>query len=266
MIPVYIDTRDLSAEFALSKQDVDAMIEYTIKEITAKFAANWDSVAKRSLGSTRALYRSSIVVGEQGRFTGYAMLVNQLPNMIESGAAPFDMKGGFSQSTKRKNKKGGGWYLTIPLRAATPGSLGESEAFSSVMPASVYAVVKDQRPQLSTLGATRPGRGLSVDQIPSQYQIPRTREMIVAKSQTFEAYQHKHSVYEGLQKASKTYQSATQGQYVSFRRVSDASDDNSWIHRGLKARNLADQAMDQTDIPFEVDKAVDNHLASLGFS
>jgi hypothetical protein len=266
MIPVLIDTRDVAAEFNLTREDVNAMVSSTIKSLTATFARNWDSVAKQSLGSTRQIYRSSIVVGEQGPFTGYVMLVNQLPNMIESGAAPFDMKVGFSQSSKRKSSKGGGWYLTVPFRMATPGSLGESEAFSSVMPQTVYAAVKSKQTQQTALGGTtQQGRGLSASEIPSDYQIPKSRAMIQAQDKVFEEYKHKHSIYEGLRKGSKTYQSATQGQYVTFRRVSSNSDANSWINKGLQARNLAERALAMTNIPVEVDRSVDKFLQSLGF-
>ena len=266
MIPVFIDTRDVSAEFNLSREDVNAMISSTIKGITATFARNWDNVAKQALKSTRQIYRSSIVVGEEGPFTGYVMLVNSLPNMIESGASPFDMKIGFSQSSKRKSSKGGGWYLTIPFRMASPGSLGESEAFSSVMPQSVYNAVKSNQSQQTAMGGTvQQGRGLSPSQIPAEFQIPKSRAMIQTQDRVFEEYKHKHSIYEGLRKGSKTYENATQGQYGTFRRVSSRSDANSWIHKGLAAQNLAERAMAMTNVPYEVDRTVDNFLKSLGF-
>lgn len=266
MIPILIDTSDVAAEFALTKPEVDAMISYTVKGITAAYARAWDNQAKRALHSTRWLYRSSIVVGEQGPFTGYVMLVNKLPNMIEQGASPFDIKAGFAKSEKAKQKKGGGWYLTVPFRFATPGALGESEVFSNVMPQEVYAAVRNNTTRQTSLGgARRSGQPLSVSQIPTDFQIPRTRAMIETKHRVFEEYKHKHSIYEGIQKASKKYQNATQGQYVSFRRVSDNSDKNSWIHRGFEAHNLAEKALGAMNIPFEVDRLVDNFLSKLGF-
>lgn len=266
MIPVFIDTREVAAEFALSKREIEGMMSYTIKGVTAEFARQWDNTAKRGLHSLRQLYRGSIVVGEEGPFTGYVMLVNKLPNMIESGASAFDIKQGFMQSPKKKISKSGGWYLTVPFRHASAGALGESEAFSGVMPGSVYAAVKKQESRLTTMGgAVRQGKGLPASQIPAEFAIPRTRAMIVEKNKTFEEYKHKHSIYEGIQRAQKTYQSATQGQYVSFRRASNNSDPNSWIHKGFQARNFAERAMSATNIPTVVDRLVDTYLATLGF-
>lgn len=266
MIPVLIDTSAVSAEFNLSSQDAKNMVSFVVKELTARYAKNWDNEAKRALRSTRQIYRSSLVVGEQGPFTGYVMLVNKLPNMIESGASPFDMKSGFSKSSKARSSRSGGWYLTVPFRFATPGALGENEAFSNIMPQSVYSVAKTLSPRQSTMGgAVKQGQSLKANQIPSPYNIPRTRAMIVTKSKTFEEYKHKHSIYEGMQRSQKTYERATQGQYVTFRRVSDNSDPNSWIHKGIEARRLSDQALTRTNIPHEVDMAVDNYLARLGF-
>ena len=266
MQPIFIDTRDLAAEFALSKEQVNSMISYTIKGLTASFARTWDAEAKNSLGSTRQQYRSSIVVGEEGPFTGYVMLVNTLPNMIESGASAFDMKVGFSKSSKKKFNASGGWYLTVPMRHATPGSLGESSAFSGTMPSAVYGAAKTATATKTTSsGGSVRGRGLTQSQIPSQYAIPKSRAMIEEKNQVFEEYKHKHSIYEGMQKSSKKYENATQSQYVTFRRVSSNSDPNSWIHKGFQAKLLAEKAMNVMDVPSEVGMFVDKYLARLGF-
>ena len=81
MIPVFIDTREVSDEFGFSEGQSKGLIEFVVKGITARFAKNWDNTAKFALGSTRQIYRSSIVVGEEGPFTGYVMLENPLPNI-----------------------------------------------------------------------------------------------------------------------------------------------------------------------------------------
>ena len=51
---------------------------------------------------------------------------------------------------------------------------------------------------------------------------------------------------------------------MSFRRISDNSDTNSWQHPGFVAKNLKDKALDRVDIGQEVDKIIDNYLASIG--
>ena len=50
---------------------------------------------------------------------------------------------------------------------------------------------------------------------------------------------------------------------MTFRRVSDKSDPNSWIHPGFDARKFMDKALDQTQIPQVVDMVLDNFLSQL---
>jgi hypothetical protein len=207
MQPILIDTSAVVEEFSLSSTEAKGMVSYIIKNLTARYAKNWDNEAKRALRSTRSIYRTSLVVGEQGPYVGYVMLINKLPNMIESGASPFDMKSGFAGSSKKKTKAGGGWYLTVPFRFATPGALGESEAFSNIMPESVYAVAKKLAGKQSSIGrGTGTGGSLKASEIPAPHNIPKTRAMIVTKSKKFEEYKHKHSIFQGMARSQKNIQ------------------------------------------------------------
>ena len=49
---------------------------------------------------------------------------------------------------------------------------------------------------------------------------------------------HKTDLYSGMVRQEKTYESATQNQYTTFRRVSTNSDTRAWIHPGIEARHL----------------------------
>jgi len=62
MIDLTIDTLDLSSEFNLNQDDIDSLMESTVKRVTQAFARHWDTVAKQSLGSTRDIYRNAIQV------------------------------------------------------------------------------------------------------------------------------------------------------------------------------------------------------------
>lgn len=265
MIPVILDVSDIVEEFQLTPLQSTGLMEYTIKELTGTFARQW-SKAANSLKSSRKIYQNSIVIGDKGPFIGVVMLTNILPNMIENGAAPFDMKAGFSRGTKVKFKPQGGWYLTIPQRFAVPTALGESEVFSGVLPAAIYSIMKNRGSSQSNLGGkVKGGNPLSLDEIPTEFQAPKSRPQIITKSRTYEEYQHKHSIYEGLTRAQKTYESSTSGQYITFRRASDKSDSNAWIHSGIAAKNLAEKALGAMNIEFEIDKAADTYLANIGF-
>lgn len=265
MIPIAIDVRDLVQEFSLSREQVDDMMSFTVKGITARFASLWEQEAKKGLKSTRKTYVRSLYVGEEGRFKGIVILRGMLPNMVEQGASPFDMKEGFAKSSKRKIN-GLNWYLTIPFRWATPGALGESEVFASKMPSEIYMVARGLQGTTSQsgLGIVRSGSQVRLKDIPSPFDIPKVRSKVVGANRIFEEYKNKTSVYAGIGKTTKTYEQTSQNSYVSFRRVSNNSDSLAFIHTGIQAKNFADKALAKLDIPREADMAIDNYLSGLG--
>jgi hypothetical protein len=242
----------LSADFDLTKEDIDRLKEAVVKTCTKVVHTAWKQEAKDNLRSTRAQYLNSIIVGEVGRFTNVITLVGQLPNMIEQGVDPFDMKLGFENSSKRTNteSKDGelGWYLTIPFSWAQPGSLGESTKFSAVLPSDVSKALNTKH-KAEGGGKTT----LNLSDIPDEFRIPQKRsEISLLSGSLVPEYQHKHSVYEGLQKVP--------GLVTSFRRVSNNSDDLSWVHKGFQAYNLADKALEKAKIPEVVGDVIDAFL------
>jgi len=258
MIPISIDMSGMADGFDLSQEDNEGLVAYTVREIAAAFAREWEQEAKNSLSGARDEYTRGIVLGDRGRFTATVSLVGWLPNAIESGHSAFDMKDGFANSSKKKMKVGGmGWYLTIPFRFASAGALGESSVFSASLPPQVQAAAKKKDEQ-SPLGAPR---GLTKGELPTQYQMPKSRKRIQLESKVFEEYRHKNSIYEGVKRDRK----ATGSQYMSFRRVSDNSDDMSWIHPGFIAKNLGNRAMGHLDLQYELDKAFNDYMSGIGF-
>jgi len=253
MITVNIDISEVIEEFSLTKEQANNLVSFTVKEVTARFGYNWSQQAKTHLHASRQEYLNNLIIGEEGPFVGYVMLTGVLPGMIENGCTPFDMKRGFSESSKKKLKSKGGWYLTIPFRFATPGTLGESSVFSSFLPTEVHKIAKQR--------LIPDYKSLRKKDIPVEFQKVQVREKIVVKSRVFEEYKHKSSIYQGMTKGQLTGHS----HYVTFRRVSDLSDPNSWIHTGITARNLADKALAQTNVEHEVDIATDKYLQSVGF-
>lgn len=255
MIPVEIDTREIVTGFGLSKDQTKDMVDFVVKQVTAVTAKEWDNEARVKLRSTRDIYRNSIRVVDAGRFVGVVKLLadSPLPNMLESGADPFDLKKGLQYGKKVKIKKDGGWYTTVPFRFATAGSLGESSIFSGVLPQPVQEAVKKK-------GFFNP---LKMGDIPEPYQIPRVQP-VKLKSGAFTEYEHKSSIYEGLMRSSKKYEKVTQSQYVTFRRVSDKSDPFSWRHPGLHALNLADKALERINIEEQIGESTNKYLEKAG--
>ena len=256
-IPVItIDTMDLSREFDLTREDVDNMKEAVVKTVTKVVHTAWRDQAKRRLGSTRSQYMNSIIAGELGPFSNTLTLVGELPNMIESGKDPFDMKKGFESSSKRiitRDKNGNlGWYLTIPFTWAQSGSIGESPTFTGVLPEDVEKAFKSKQKSHGQRAV------LNTSDIPSEFKIPGSRPPVkILDSVMVPEYQHKSSIYEGISQKKKG------GPIMSFRRVSSNSDSNSWIHTGIKAYNLADKAVVDAKIPEVVGDVIDAYLDNI---
>ena len=139
MNPLQFDFSDLREEFSMSQKDVDGLLDYTIKEITAAYAQEWENQASLNLHSSRNLYMRSIIVSDPGKFKGAVELVNDVPNMIESGKPPYDMKPTLINGRKSKVGKNGKRYNTVPFSIGIPTSLEEN--FATIMPKEVYSVI-----------------------------------------------------------------------------------------------------------------------------
>jgi len=230
LVPINIDVSEFAANFDIPQDEVNQFTSNIISELATEFAMYW-GLAASVLTSSRIEYKNSIYVKRIDDFNYEVGLNGWLPNAIEQGLSGFDEKEGFKSSTSDAfhRTKSGGWYLTIPFRHAVTGAIAESEAFTNVMPSKVYKEAK----KLGT------GEGLNVKNLPKELQERKIRPKVITKSRIFEAYQHKHSIHSGIQRKKDT----NRGTYVSFRRVSDKSDGDSWIHTGIQARNFAEKAL-----------------------
>lgn len=248
-VPIHIDASQFAENFNISDRDIKQFTANIISELAAEFAMRWDREAN-VLKSSRQEYKNSIYVNKVNDLTYEVGLIGFVPNAIENGLDPFDEKHGFERSNKVKSSKEGGWYLTVPFRHASAGALGENPVFQNVMPSQVYSVAK----KLSQ------SEGLNVKNLPGEFRVKNVRPEVVSKSRIFEEYQHKHSIHSGI---IKKKDSTGRGTYVSFRRVSNNSDDNSWIHTGIEARNLSSKALDKMDIPAVVDNLANKYVEEL---
>jgi hypothetical protein len=248
-LPIFIDVSGLQKQFNLPKNTADVILQACVEEVTGEIYLNWLNAAKQGLHSTRNNYINGLIKVDRGKFEKAIVLTGKFNNMLEQGASAFDMKYGFMNSAKVKRsaikvKKdgtttGGKWYLTIPFRLGAPGSLGES-GFSAILPNDVYRAI---------LGIPL-NTGLKKVDIPSPYDVPSSRSKIVVPKSNiaYDTYQHKSSIYEGVQRTPAAYGKAIQNTYNSFRRAGENSDPNSWIHKGIKAYNFADKAVQNTDV------------------
>jgi len=262
---VEIDIDDIIAELSLPQNAADLIVANSVNAVTDELYRNWKLEASNQLRSTRNDYINGLQIIDNSQFSKTIKLNGVLNNMVETGADAFDMKEGYSKSAKVKwapRTDANGvvtlhWYLTIPFRHGVPTTIGDNAAFSGIMPKSVYNVMKAQPAN----------KGLSKAGIPSPYDIPQSRAQITIPSQNVDIpeYKHKSSIYEGMIKTTGAYNKAAQNTYVSFRRVSSNSDEDSWIHKGIKAFKLLDAARAETDVEMIVDNTIDETLANLGY-
>jgi hypothetical protein len=261
--PIVIDLSGLRQQFKLSADNVSKLTEICVQSVTTAIYANWQALARQKLHSTLPEYLQNLYVVDKGCFAKQIILTGILPTMIESGANPFDMKEGFKKSKyvrysvpvyDAKGKMiypGGDWYLTIPFRHGTPGIVGQA-GFANEMPQEIYDLMVHR-------AARSP---LHRSEIPSPYDVPKSRAAIMDENGKvlFAEYQHKASIYEGLTKRSAAYNKVIQNKYQTFRRAGQRSDPLAFIHRGIKAYKLADEAIQNTDVNTIVENEVLEYL------
>lgn len=246
MIPLQIDISGLVKQFDFSKQEIDGFKSLILDKLAQSYEKIWQKHIS-TLKSTRGVYQGAITTRKIDENTISFELSgkgsSKLALMIEDGANPFDIKEGFAKSSKAKTKKDGGWYLTIPFRIATAGALAESTVFSGKMTEKVHKVVKEE------------GR-LTTANMPSELEEKGIRKEIktnLIPEYKSKQYDHKHSIYEGLaQRGAGTKDS----HYGTFRRVSDKSDDNSWMHKGLSKRDFMGKSL--STLTNEVDEVINS--------
>lgn len=266
MNPITIDLSGLKGQFGIDDKTLDQLTETCVKAVTASIYANWEALAKKKLKSTREEYIQNIIHVDKGRFNKQIILTGVVPNMVEQGASAFDIKEGFRKSPKVRYtipvygkkgnmlRSGGDWYLTIPFRIGVPGTLGQA-GFTGQMPQEVYDIMRKRGNRIA----------LRADEIPAPYNIPQSRAAIQATPQNpyYAQYTHKSSIYEGLTKRTAQYGKTAQNTYGTFRRAGANSDPLSWIHKGISAYRLADEAVKITDVDTIVENEVTTFLDTI---
>jgi len=252
---------------SISRNQFKELSQKIVEGTTYEVHRNIHLLASKNLRQTRQAYKRNINNPVFGRMKGSITLTGTLPNMIEKGASPFDMKEGFARSKKIKKTKSGGWYLTIPFRHASSGSLGDSEVFSGVMPKDIHDFAKKMKATITVpfIGVVRKGDSITAkDLAGSKHGVLGSRDAIKGMGSKGKAYQHKSPIYAGLGRSKKFYQVFSQGSYSTFRRVGSGSAQNSWIHKGMKKRNFFGKAVNDAKLDYVVALVADNYMEQAG--
>lgn len=223
-------------------------MDFAIKELTVSFKQNWENEAATTLKSSRNEYIQNLNIVDEGKGKGAVVLTGWLPNAVEDGVSEFDIKEGLLNGPNAKMSKSGSMYNTVPFKIGTPGA--EPENFSTIMPKEVYDIAK-KKPV---------GKPIVKEELPTKFQEPK--KTTLRPESKFKQYEHKSSIYEGISRSQDL--KTGQNTYKSFRRVSENSDDNSWIHPGIEPHHLAESTLNDFNIPQQVGIAIDKYLISIG--
>lgn len=167
---------------------------------------------------------------------------------LEKGFESFDMKDGMLSSPKVKINKDGGKYIDVPFRHDTSG-----------IPSSIMSEAQSGR----SLGIIRLGQGLGKAQA-------GIRSKITPQQLGRDPYTWRDGLYAGLIR--KEAGPKNSGAYMTFRRISENSDPDSWIHPGVDPKpvtkaieeNLGPQLQDMVLSAYESDLLRLSREMSLG--
>lgn len=257
MIPLNIDISEVAEEFALTASQATELSDAIIDRIIVEYSSKWEDLVDGGLRGLRTVYKNAMYVDKKSAaevIFGLREGENGLAVALEEGKAAWDEKP-FFQASPRKHRKtmGDGWYLTVPFRYATPEAVADSGIFQGILPREIYDVVKNNA-----------GKPVSMTQLPEQYRQLGSRKEIVTAKGVIPEYVHKSPKYLGLVRVNiSSTNKEKRGGYMTFRRVSDRSDPNSWIHPGFDAHKFMDKALDSADIYTVADMAIDKFLEQL---
>jgi len=172
-------------------------------EIADDALAEWEHLAKATLGDSAEGYIEAMRVEDDGEGSVNMMLDGALPNMQEKGSPAFDMKPGLLAGRE---------YRVIPITHGKPGS------GSNPMSKQAYSKVKNLN-----------------------YGQRSTKDFGRAGKNKVTGYKHTEHKLSGIMKPSKSNSSKFGGDMVTFRAVSVNSPTTSWWHPGFKALDLIDK-------------------------
>lgn len=252
MLPIKIDLDEIVGEFSLSGEETNLLGAAIIDRVVQEYYERWRNLVGSELSKSRQEYLKAMYIERTSPLEvvfGLSARESSLALMVEEGTPPFDEKPGLLASPKAKQKKNGGFYITVPFRHATPEAIAESGIFSSILPQDVYTLAKNSQLPLKR------------EQLPINQQLPGSRKAINVPELKIPEYIHKAAKYEGLVKVeAASSDKERRSQYMTFRRVSDKSDPNSWFNGGITAKKLMDRALQLANISTVADMAIDETL------
>lgn len=176
----------------------------------------------------------------RSRTSGIVFADSLEADMVEDGYGPYDMKPKLLSSSKARVNDKGQRYITIPFRHNVPGA----GATGAAMPQNIYNQAK--RLDFSTITGRNPwGRFTYLwgGRTGASSQGQQTKAKVGGMTAP---YQWKTGQYSGMVRM-KDSATGKSGGYLTFRRISENSDPNSWWHPGQKPRPVTQAVIENSE-------------------
>jgi hypothetical protein len=249
MLAIDIDISGPVEEFNLLLDESKNLSNSILDRVVNEYMQKWETLVNQSLNRTKSEYLKAMRFEKIDDYNSIIRLdprESKLALMIEEGSNPYDIKEGLKKSSKTKQSIGGNWYIDVPFRFATSKAIATSPVFSGIMPSQIERIAKKAAPA-----------SVPQSKLPPAYQKPSYRDTINKGGMVYPKYDHKVSVYDRIRRVQTGKRG---GKYMTFRRVSENSDPNSWIHEGFTARNFMDQVLNDLDMDAIVDNVIQTYL------
>lgn len=204
----------------------DDFAQQVVDHLTTAARSKWIALGNELPREDARDYVMGISEVRFGTLEAEVVLEGEKARAIEDGQKPWDIKKALlgpnakNVSVSKKGTK----YNTVPFRHGTPKS-----GFKSRMPQDLYAMALRQAKASNKRSTAIQGAGAFGPQKGT-------------KSQT--GYVRKQAKFEGL-RAVKT--GSKSSSYFTFRRVSENSPANSWMHPGTDGAKLIEQVYEYLD-------------------
>lgn len=226
-------------------------IQGAVRDTGDALVGNWTREAMNAL-KTYGGYTQAITEGTEYPFEDdplHFVVTNRhkAVRFLEDGIQAFDMKKMLQTSAKVKTSKDGKRYMSIPFEHSRESLIKagiDPEEFGNLAGSERTARLNVSEPNAYRWGERLQDMGNLGKRRKYFIANPSLRALAAGRkwgSRGLVSYEWKSSPFENVYRFKDT-QGKTSG-YVSFRTISENSDENAWIHPGIRAMHIAEKAV-----------------------
>lgn len=258
----------LSFQLSYDRQDIDSLVSITdliernlevvVQDTGNLLVAEWHKEAtvalKHAGGYTQGIDEGIAYPFESDPLHFVVIHTQDIAVYLEEGTVSRDMKA-ILANHGTPNKTDGKRYIRIPFEHAR-ASLIKAGVDESEINDVVARAKAGERPRLTDMGGVGVRRKYFIGN-PGLRRL--TMEQGIGRGGRPLHYQWKSSPFEGAMPMIKSGQAVG---FKTFRTMSEKSDPNSWIHPGIRAMHIAENAANTVEPIFEraCDEAIDRAI------